>query len=130
MANTPNRARKNEVKIFLNDDEKTILDLKHKASGNRSLSSFIRSMIIEGKVFNIDLSFMHEYNVKLGNISNNINQIARRVNSTGTIYEADVNELKKEIENVWHIQKSIQSALPLQELSATSLIPKKRTENS
>ena len=59
-----------------------------------------------------------------------INQIVRRINGTGNMYEADMQELKKEIENVWHIQKSILSALPLEELSDTSLIPKKRTENS
>ena len=130
MRKKPNRWRKNEVKFFLSDNEKTIIDMKFKASGKRSLSSFIRGTLIEGKVFHVDLSFMHEYNVKLSNISNNINQIARRINGTGNMYEADMQELKKEIENVWHIQKSILSALPLEELSDTSLIPKKRTENS
>ena len=54
-------------------------------------SSALRALIIEGKVYDMDYSFMREYNIKLGNISSNINQIARRVNSTGSIYEADIN---------------------------------------
>ncbi|MBR0090554.1 MAG: plasmid mobilization relaxosome protein MobC [Lachnospiraceae bacterium] len=130
MRKKPTLTRPHIVKTYLSDDEKTILDLKFKHSGKPGIAAFLRALIIEGKVYDMDYSFMREYNVKLGNISNNINQIARRVNSTSSIYEADINALKKEIENVWLIQKSILSELPLPELSATSLIPKKRTGNS
>ena len=118
------------IQFYVSEDEKTVLDLKYKHSGKRSLSSFLRALVVEGKVYDIDYSFIREYNAKLGNISSNINQIARRINGTGTIYEADINALKKEIENIWHIQKSILSEFQFPELSATSLIPKKRTENS
>lgn len=37
-----NRNRKNELKIFLSDDEKYILEQKWKLSGTKSRSAFIR----------------------------------------------------------------------------------------
>ena len=119
-----NRERKNVVQFYLSDDEKLILDRKYKASGRHSLSAFLRALIVEGKVYDVDYSFMREYNVKLGSISNNINQIAYRINGTKNIYEADVNALKNEIEKVWKIQVSVLSALPFADVSASTLIPK------
>ncbi|MBR0092152.1 MAG: plasmid mobilization relaxosome protein MobC [Lachnospiraceae bacterium] len=120
-----NRERKNAVQIYLSDDEKTILEMKCKASGRHSLSAFLRTLIVEGKVYNMDYSFMREYNIRLGNASNNINQIAHRIHGTGNVYEADIDELKKQMEDVWKIQLSILSALPLPDLSAASMIPQK-----
>jgi len=43
----------------------------------------------------------------LSNATNNINQIAKRVNSTGIIYMDDINDMKKQIEyfskKLWQI---------------------------
>ncbi len=43
----------------------------------------------------------------LSNATNNINQIAKRVNSTGVIYKEDIGDIKKEIEHfskeLWQI---------------------------
>jgi len=43
----------------------------------------------------------------LSNATNNINQIAKRVNSTGVTYKEDINDIKKEIEHfskeLWQI---------------------------
>lgn len=119
-----NRERKNVVQFYLSDDEKMILDLKYKASGRRTLSSFLRSMVVEGKVFNVDFTFIHEHRVDLSRIANNINQIARRINDTGSIYEDDINSLKNEIQRIWRIEVAILYALPMEELIATNIIPK------
>ena len=42
----------------------------------------------------------------------NINQIARRVNTMGTVYDADIQELKERLTEIWHIQRSILSNQP------------------
>ena len=48
-----------------------------------------------GFVYDIDYSDLREYNYTLGKISGNLNQIAKRMNTTGNVYKADVEEVKK-----------------------------------
>ena len=57
-----NRERKNELKIYLSDDEQYILEQKVKASGMKSKSAFLRRQILYGFVFEIDYSDLREYN--------------------------------------------------------------------
>ena len=48
----------------------------------------------------------------LAKIGNNLNQIAKRMNATGNVYEADVKEVKELMQKVWHTQKSMLSRQP------------------
>ncbi len=107
-----NRERRNELKIFLSDDEQYILEQKVKASGMRSKSSFLRHQILYGYVYDIDYSDLREYNTTLSKISNNLNQIAKRMNATGNIYAADAMEVKELMKKVWDTQKSMLSKQP------------------
>ena len=45
-------------------------------------------------------------------IGNNLNQIAKRMNATGNLYEADVKEVKELMKQVWQSQKSMLSKQP------------------
>ena len=74
-----NRERKNELKIYLSDDEQYIPDQKVKASGMRDKSSFLRHQILYGCVYDIDYSELREDNAALGKIGSNLNQIAKRM---------------------------------------------------
>ncbi len=108
----PNRSRTHELKVFLNDDEYRILLGKTKLSGMPSKSAFIRQLIIEGVVYDVDYSYLREYNYQLGKIGNNINQIAHKANSTDSIYKADIDKLKEDMENIWRLQRSMLSKQP------------------
>ena len=108
-----NRTRRNELKIFLSDDEKYILESKFKLSGMRSKSSFIRHLIVFGYVYDVDYSELRNYNVALSRIGNNINQIAKKINTTNEIYIHDINEVKELMNEVWRTQKSMLSNQPL-----------------
>jgi len=87
------RSRNNRFTLRLSDDEARILENKFKLSGMRSRSSFIRQLIIEGIVYDVDYSYLRDYNVGLARIGTNINQIARRINETRSIYQTDINEM-------------------------------------
>ena len=67
-----NRERKNELKIYLSDDEQYILEQKVKASGMKSKSAFLRQQILYGFVYDIDYSELREYNAALGKIRNTL----------------------------------------------------------
>ena len=109
----PNHTRTNELKIFLSDDEQYILNRKFLQSGMQSKSAFIRHLILYGYVYEVNYSYLQEYNTALARIGNNLNQIAKRINTTGSIYKNDINEVKEIMEKIWHTQKSMLSQQPL-----------------
>ena len=108
-----NRKRTNPVQFYLDDDEQYILDEKFRVSGMKSKSAFLRKLILYGYVYDVDYSYLRNYNTELGRISSNLNQIAKRINSTGNIYQEDINEVKELMNKVWHTQKSMLSKQPL-----------------
>ena len=108
-----NRERKNELKIYLSDNkEQYILAQKVKASGMKSKSTFLRRLILYGFVYDIDYSDLRDYNAALGKIGNNLNQIAKRMNATGNVYKADVEEVKKLMKQVWDTQLAMLKKQP------------------
>ena len=108
-----NRKRTNPVLFYLDDDEQYILDEKFRVSGMKSKSAFLRKLILYGYVYDVDYSYLRNYNTELGRISSNLNQIAKRINSTGNIYQEDIDEVKELMNEVWRTQKSMLSKQPL-----------------
>lgn len=108
-----NRTRKNELKIYLSDNEKYILDRKVELSKRKSVSDYIRTLILFGFVYDVDYSYLRQYNETLGKISGNLNQIAKRINSTGNVYEEDMAEVKAIMDEVWRMQKAMLKKQPL-----------------
>lgn len=108
-----NRARKNELKIFLSDDEKYVLDCKVKLSKRRSVSDYVRTLIIYGYVYDVDYSYLQKYNETLGRISGCLNQIAKRINGSGDVYEEDIRAVKELMNEVWKTQKAMLNKQPL-----------------
>ena len=107
-----NRERKNELKLYLSDDEQYILEQKVKISGMKSKSAFLRRLILYGFVYDIDYSYLRDYNAALGKIGGNLNQIAKRMNATGNVYKADVEEVKKLMKQVWDTQLAMLKKQP------------------
>ena len=108
-----NRKRTNPVQFYLDDEEQYILDEKFKLSGMKSKSAFLRKLILYGYVYDVDYSYLRNYNTELGRISSSLNQIAKRVNSTRNIYQEDMDEVKELMNEVWRTQKSMLSKQPL-----------------
>jgi len=104
-------SRKNYVQIRLNDEEKSALDRKFQLSGSQSKSRFIRLMILEGIIVHFDEEKFNKMVRDFTKAGSNINQIAMRVNSTGNIYADDVNQIRKEVEDLWRQLRYFQSQL-------------------
>lgn len=69
-------------------------------------------MLIDGYVIQVDYSDVKKMTAEIQKIGVDINQIARRVNATGTIYEADIQEIKERLAQIWQLQRSILSSQP------------------
>ena len=108
-----NKTRTNRNEFHLNDDEQYILDEKFKLSGMKSKSAFLRKLILYGYVYEVDYSYLRNYNTELGRISSSLNQIAKRINNTDHIYQEDMDEVKELMNEVWRTQKSMLLKQPL-----------------
>lgn len=76
-----------------------------------TLSRFVRAMIFEGYIVQFSESEQKELVRLVGNIANNVNQIAVRVNSTGKVYEDDLKEIKDGVDRLWQPLMYFQSQL-------------------
>ena len=55
-----------------------------------------------------DVSHFPEQMTKaLGSIGRNINQIAKRLNAGGPAYQADMEEIRERLEQIWQLQRRI-----------------------
>lgn len=108
-----NRTRTHRNEFHLNDDEQYILDEKFRLSKMKSKSAFLRKLVLYGFVYDVDYSHIREMNAQLGKIGSNLNQIAKRVNTTNTIYKKDMEDIKELMNQIWQLQKFMVSKQPL-----------------
>ena len=110
MPDNRNRKRPIQVKFFVDKKELGMIKTKMAQAGIENMSAYIRKMVIDGYVVKLDMPELRELTLKMKSISNSENQIAKRVNSTGNIYEADIEEIKKNQEEIYEgIQKILTS---------------------
>ena len=76
------------------EEEMDIIQQKMKAFGITNQSAFIRAMTLNGYVLKLDLPELHQAVRLMGSMSNNINQIARRMHERGSVYETEIDEIK------------------------------------
>ena len=81
-------------------EEAEIIRKKMKLHGVKNQSEYIRAMALNGYVLNLDLPELHEAVRLMGSMSNNINQIARRMNEHGTIYETEMDDIRNRQEEL------------------------------
>lgn len=106
-----NRKRNIQLKIWISQEEKDLIYLKMAQVPTDNIGAYIRKMSVDGYIINIDMTEIKKSNSELQIIGKNINQIAKRVNSTGNIYADDIAELKERLKEIWQLQRRILSKL-------------------
>ena len=77
------------------EEEADIIRQKMKVFGITNQSAFIRAMTLNGYVLKLDLPELHQTVRLMGSMSNNVNQIARRLHEGGSVYETEIDEIKE-----------------------------------
>lgn len=98
------RTRNVQLKINLTEEEKALFQKKMKMANCKTMNYFLRKIVSESNIYVIDLQPFREIQGLLSRYANSVNQIAKRVNSTGVIYSDDINDMKQQIE---HLSKEI-----------------------
>lgn len=96
-----NRNRNLNVSFRVSEQERELIEKKMKLAGIRSLRAYLLKMAVDGYVVQLDLSQVQEMVSLLRTATNNLNQIARRVNETHSVYEADIQDLKAHYDCLW-----------------------------
>ena len=87
--------------------ERDLIEARMAQFGTDNMSSYLRKIAIDGYVLKLDLPELKEMVLLLRRSSNNLNQIAKRVNETGRIYDADIECLLGNQEQLWSAANEI-----------------------
>ena len=102
-----NRLRPEELTVYVTADEKDRIYSKMEAAKISNMSTYLRKMALDGYVLNVNISEISDAVKLLRYSSNNINQIARHANETGSIYKSDIEDIKLNYEKLWDSMKDI-----------------------
>lgn len=102
-----NRTRKNELKVYLSDEEKEIIDNKIEQAGIKNKSAYVRKMLCDGAIINVDLSIIKEHNTAISRIGNNLNQITKQLNALNYISRDDVKRVEEMSKEIKKMQREI-----------------------
>lgn len=106
-----NRKRNIKLNIRVSEHEQALIQKKMVNLSTTNFEAYARKMLIDGYVINVDMTDIKELVLLLRNSSNNLNQIARRINSTGSIYAEDVEDLRTRYAELWGAVSLIVSKL-------------------
>jgi len=104
------RQRKIQIKFYVTESELDLIQVKMKMLGTENKGAYLRKMAVDGYIINVDYSAIKENTAQLQRIGNNVNQIVKRMNQTGSLYTADVAEIKELLKKIWHTQRAILSS--------------------
>lgn len=99
-----NRIRNIQLKINLTEEEKALFEKKMKMAKCKTMNLFLRKVVSKSDIYVVDLQPFREIQGLLFRYASSINQIAKRVNSTGVIYSDDIKDIQSQIE---HLSKEI-----------------------
>ena len=106
-----NLYRDKQLIIRLTHEEKQIFENKLAMSKLKSMSLFIRKCVLEKEIFIVDMTPIMKIQQLLSNQANNINQIAKKINTNGIIYRKDIDYIKQLNENLSEEISKIQSLI-------------------
>ncbi|GHV15311.1 mobilization protein [Clostridia bacterium] len=95
------RTRDIAVTFRVNAEEQEMIKKRMKQAGVKNMRAFILKQAIDGRVIQVELTSVNEMCRLLSNATNNINQVARRVNETGNVYAEDFNDLSARYDELW-----------------------------
>ena len=99
------RKRTVQIKFRVTEEERALIEGKMKLVPTRNMEAYLRKMAIDGYIIQIDHSDIKAMTAEIQKIGVNINQIAKRANATGSVYQEDIEEIKGVLAEIWRLQR-------------------------
>ena len=102
-----NRVRKVQLNFRVTEREKQLIEDRMREIGTTNREAYLRKIAIDGMLVKLEVPELKEIVSLMRRTSNNVNQIARRLNETGRIYEVDITDVQKQQEQLWDMLNSL-----------------------
>ena len=97
----PRSGRTIPLYFKVSPEEKEIIEKKMAQLGIHNQRAYLRKMAVDGYEVQVDMSDFKGLVAIPRNCANNFNQNAKRVNSTGNLYQEDVADLQERYRELW-----------------------------
>ena len=91
-----------QLHFFVTESEAELIKERMAQTGVANLSAYLRKMAVDGYIIHLDMDDIQEMIRLLRICSNNLNQYTRRANETGSVYAADVEDLRTRLDDLWN----------------------------
>ena len=106
-----NRKRDIRLRFRVTPEERALIEEKMTQVGTSNMEAYLRKMSIDGYILKLDLPELKEMISLLRRYSNNLNQIAKRMNQTGRLYREDMGDILQNQEQLWQAANEILTKL-------------------
>ena len=89
------------VEFVMSEQDAELVKGRMAELGITNLSAYLRKMAVDGYIIHLDMGDIQEMVRLLRICSNNLNQYAKRANETGSVYAADVEDLRTQLDGLW-----------------------------
>ena len=89
------------VEFVMSEQDAELVKGRMAELGITNLSAYLRKMAVDGYSIHLDMGDIQEMVRLLRICSNNLNQYAKRANETGSVYAADVEDLRTRLDGLW-----------------------------
>jgi len=97
--------KEEELKVRISPEDKERIRSKMEEAGILNMSAYVRKMALDGICVRLDLADVRQLIVLLQRCSANLNQYAKRANETGSVYAADIEDLRSRLEEIWELSR-------------------------
>ena len=97
--------KEKQLLVRISDADKERIQAKMEEAGILNMSAYIRKMALDGICVRLDLAEVRQLIVLLQRCSTNLNQYAKRANETGSVYAADIEDLRSRLEEIWELSR-------------------------
>ena len=104
------RTRPIRIEFCVTEQERRLIQNKMAQLGTRNMGAYLRKMAIDGYIIYTDTADIKAFTKELSAIGRNINQIAKRINAGGPAYQADMDEIRERLDEIWQLQRHILSS--------------------
>ena len=102
------RTRPIRIEFCVTEQERQLIQNKMAQLGTKNMGAYLRKMAIDGYIIKVDYTQQKKLAAAVSRVASNINQICRRINSSGHLYTEDVAELKERQAEIWSLLKETQ----------------------
>lgn len=94
------RERGVKVNFWVTPEELDLIKSKMEKAQVKNMSAYLRKLAIDGYIVRLDVPELREIITNARRAGANLNQLTKRVNETGRLYEADLEDLRQSQERL------------------------------